>query len=62
MRNKALILAAALAASSARAQPAYDDGNEYGPPECDRGYRRRFVMYEYEPPFEPFGFHDDRDD
>ncbi|GEL41794.1 hypothetical protein MEX01_23850 [Methylorubrum extorquens] len=52
----------ALAASSARAQPVYDDGYEYGPPECDRVYRRRFVMREYEPPFEPLGFHDDRDD
>ncbi len=52
----------ALAASSARAQPIYDDGYEYGPPEYDRVYRRRFVMREYEPPFEPLGFHDDWDD
>ncbi|MBP32410.1 hypothetical protein [Methylobacterium sp.] len=52
----------ALAASAARAEPAYDDGHEYGPPECDRVYRRRFVMREYEPPFEPLGFHDDWDD
>ncbi|MBD8909165.1 hypothetical protein [Methylorubrum zatmanii] len=52
----------ALAASAARAQPVYDDGYEYEPPECDRVYRRRFVMREYEPPFEPLGFHDDWDD
>ncbi|MBN4095994.1 hypothetical protein [Methylobacterium sp. OT2] len=56
------IAVGALAASAARAQPVYDDGYEYGPPECDRVYRRRFVMREYEPPFEPFGFHDDWDD
>ncbi|MGC5781181.1 hypothetical protein [Methylobacterium sp. NFXW15] len=52
----------ALAASAARAQPVYDDGYENVPPECDRVYRRRFVMREYEPPFEPLGFHDDWDD
>ncbi len=52
----------ALAASSARAQPVYDDGYEYGPPEYDCVYRRRFVMRESEPPFEPLGFHDDWDD
>ncbi|SEP50668.1 hypothetical protein SAMN04487843_1397 [Methylobacterium sp. ap11] len=52
----------ALAASSARAQPVYDDGYEYGPPEYYYVHRRRFVMREYEPPFEPLGFHDDWDD
>lgn len=52
----------ALAASSARAQPVYHDGYEYGPPEYYRVYRRRFVMREYEPPLEPLGFHDDWDD
>lgn len=52
----------ALAASAARAEPVYDEGYGYGPPECEPVYRRRFVMREYEPPFEPFGFHDDWDD
>ncbi len=94
MRNKALVLAAALAAFSSavpevqaaggpgHSPPASpggspwgrsprprhgrsrstDDGYEYGPPEYYRVYRRRFVMREYEPPFEPLGFHDDWDD
>ncbi|MFC6051024.1 hypothetical protein ACFPYM_24605, partial [Methylobacterium hispanicum] len=56
------LAAGTLAASAARAEPVYDDGYEYGPPECDRVYRRRFVMREYEPPFEPLGFHADWDD